>query len=80
MIRVDLIFVVEFKRGAPVFGRFGFTDKKLMPGAELVLADLSIEQLVLYGAIELIDCDNFEEGSADQFLIPGRNFGQTFRA
>jgi hypothetical protein len=34
--------------------------------------------LVLCGAIRLIDCDNFEEDSAGQLLISGRNFGQNF--
>ena len=70
--------MVKLEGGAPVFGRFGFADKKLSPGTEIVLADLAIEQLVLYGAINLINCDNFEEGSAGQLLISGRNFGQNF--
>ena len=70
--------MVKLEGGAPVFGRFGFADKKLSPDTEIVLADLAIEQLVFYAAIRLIDCDNFEEGSAGQLLISGRNFGQDF--
>jgi hypothetical protein len=38
-----LIFAVKLERGAPVLGRFGFADKKLTPGTEVVLADLAIE-------------------------------------
>ena len=78
LIRVGLIFAVKLKGGAPVFGRFGFNDAELAPGTEIVLAELAIEQLVLCGAIRLIDCDNFEEDSAGQLLISGRNFGQNF--
>ena len=50
-----MIFVVKLEGGAPVFGRFGFADKKLSPGTEIVLADLAVEQLVLYGAINIIN-------------------------
>ena len=73
-----MIFAVELIGGRAVFGRFGFTDVELPPGTEVVLAELAIEQLVFYAAIRLIDCDNFEEGSAGQLLISGRNFGQNF--
>jgi hypothetical protein len=78
LIRVELIFAAELIGGVAVFGCFGFTDVELLLGTVVVLAELAIEQLVFYAAIRLIDCDNFEEGSAGQLLISGRNFGQDF--
>ena len=78
MIRVELIFAAELIGGVEVFGCFGFTDVELLLGTVAVLAELAIEQLVFYAAISLIDCDNFEESSAGQLLISGRNFGQNF--
>ena len=78
MIRVELIFAAVLIGGVAVFECSGFADVELLLGTVAVLAELAIEQLVFYAAISLIDCDNFEESSAGQLLISGRNFGQDF--
>ena len=64
LIRACLIFAFGLIRGAAGFVRIGVTDVELLPGTEVVHAELAIEQLLFYVAIRLIDYNSFEESSA----------------